>query len=49
MERDAMAATAANVITIERTATLLHPLTVQAGRMNTTSPDASHIGRHHAA
>jgi hypothetical protein len=40
MERVPVAAKAANVITIERTTTLLHPLTVQAGLMNTTLPDA---------
>jgi hypothetical protein len=43
MERVAMAAKAANVITTERTTTPLHPLTVQAGRMNATSLDESQV------
>jgi hypothetical protein len=53
MERVAMAAKAATVITTERTTTPLHPLTVQAGRMNATSLDESQVSesqvsRHYA-
>jgi hypothetical protein len=48
MERVATAAKVANVITTERTTTLLHLFTVQAGRMNTTALDESLVSRHYA-